>query len=155
MTYAFTAAAHRSVISTVAAFALAAALPQLALAASSDAGIWKVDPTKSSYRSGAVTLRIERVASDHPGTGKFIAVANGNVYLVTGATASDGKSFKLVDYSQMMKDGSAVLIGTNARSPDPCGIRCQGGLPESRLTLTFKGVSSGEQQIRDMLAAAE
>jgi len=59
---------------------------------------------------------------------------------------------KLVAYGRMMKDGTAVLIGTNARSLDVCSFRCQGGRPDNRMTLSFKGVSAGEQHIRDMLA---
>jgi hypothetical protein len=148
----FTAAARRGITSTLAALALAAALPQLAFAAGSDAGIWKIDPSKSTYKSGAVTLRIERVGAANPGTGKFVVVSNGSVYLVTGATAYDSKDLKLVAYGRMMKDGTAVLIGTNARSLDVCSFRCQGGRPDNRMTLSFKGVSAGEQHIRDMLA---
>jgi hypothetical protein len=52
----------------------------------------------------------------------------------------------------MMKDGKAVLIGTNAQSADHCGFRCQSGLPDNRMTVTFKAVDGRAQQINDMLA---
>ena len=53
----------------------------------------------------------------------------------------------------MTRDGKAVLIGTKVRSIAHCGFACQHGLPERHLTLTFKAVNGGEQQINDMLAA--
>ena len=71
---------------------------------------------------------------------------------MTGAAASDSKGVKLVDYAGMVRDGKAVLIGTNARSTDHCGFRCQTGLPDPRLTLTFTAVNAAGQQINDMLA---
>jgi hypothetical protein len=45
-----------------------------------------------------------------------------------------------------------VLIGTNAQSADHCGFRCQSGLPDNRMTVTFKAVDGRAQQINDMLA---
>lgn len=147
-------AAGRGVISTLAALVLAAALPQLAFAAGigTSAGVWKIDPRKSTYTNGAVTLRIERVAGTNPDAGKFVVVSNGSVYLVTGASAYDAKAFRYVDYERMMRDGSAVLIGTNARSLDICNFKCQSGLPDNRMTLTFRGISSSDKQIKDMIA---
>ncbi len=131
---------------------LSAALPQAGFAANSDVGIWKVDPANSKFSSGSATLTVERTGSVNPTAGRFIVVSKGSVYLVTGATASDIKGVKPVDYTGMMKDGKAVLIGTNARSADHCGFRCQTGLPDNRITLTFKAVEGRGQQINDMLA---
>ena len=148
-----TTAARRIVVSTLAALILAATLPQVGFAAPSDAGIWTVKPAQSKVTSGSVTLTIERVEAVNPAAGSFIVVSNGSVYLVTSATASDSKGVKPVDYAGMMRDGKAVLIGKNARSMDYCGFRCQSGLPESRMTLTFKAVEGRGQQINDMLAA--
>ena len=82
----------------------------------------------------------------------LVLVSKGSVYLMTGAAASDIKGVKQVDYTGMMRDGKAVLIGTNARSADLCGFRCQSGLPDNRVTLTFKAVEGKGPQINDMLA---
>jgi len=147
------ATARRTLFSALTALAFAAALPQAGLAATtSDDGIWRVDTVKSNFSSGSATLTIERAGSVNPAAGSFIVISNGNVYRVTGATASDGKGVEQVDYARMTTEGKAVLIGTNVRSTGPCGFRCQGGLPEPRMTLTFKAVIGAGQQINDMLA---
>ena len=149
----FTAAARRTLVFTLTAAVFALALPGAGLAAtSSDDGIWKVNPAKSSFRYGSATLTIERARAANPTAGSFIVISNGSVYRVTGATASDGKGVEQVDYARMTTEGKAVLIGTNVRSTGPCGFRCQGGLPEPRMTLTFKAVIGAGQQINDMLA---
>jgi hypothetical protein len=129
---------------------LGSALSQ-ALAADSD-GIWKVDAAKSSFSSGAATLSIERVAEVASGAGAFIVVSEGNVYLVTGASASDNRGTRQVDYDRMTTQGKAVLLGKNARSRDVCGFRCQGGLPERKISLSFQPVSGADQHLNDMLA---
>ena len=129
---------------------LGAGVPQAALAAQAN-GIWKVDAAKSSFNSGSATLSMERVSSAHSGGGALVVVSKGNVYLVTGATASDGRGIQRVDYARMM-EGKAVLIGKSAQSRDVCGFRCQGGLPEPRITLSFRPVSGAERHLNDMLA---
>ncbi len=131
---------------------LATALPQAGFAANSDVGVWKVDPAKSKFNSGFATITIERSGGVNPAAGSFILISKGSVYLMTGAAASDIKGVKQVDYTGMMRDGKAVLIGTNARSADYCGFRCQSGLPDNRVTLTFKAVEGKGPQINDMLA---
>jgi hypothetical protein len=146
--------ARRTLFSALTVFAFAAALPQAGLAAtSSDDGLWKVNPAKSSFRYGSATLTIERARAANPAAGSFIVIIKGSVYRVTGATAKDGKRVRQVDYANMAKEGNAVLIGTNVRSTGLCGFRCQGGLPEPRTTLTFRAVIGAGQQINDMLAA--
>jgi hypothetical protein len=145
--------ARRTLFSALTALALAAALPQASLAATtSDDGIWRVDAAKSNLSSGSATLTLERAESVNPAAGSFIVISKGSVYRVTGATAYDSKGVQRVDYATMTREGKAVLIGTNARSADLCGFRCQGGLPEPRMTLTFRPTSGAEQQINDMLA---
>ena len=144
---------RRTLVSTFGALILAAALPQAALAAAtSDDGLWKVNPAKSSFSSGSATLAIERAASANPGTGSFIVVAKGSVYLVKRVDAGDSKGLRPTDYARMASKGSAVLIGRNARSADTCGFRCQGGLSESRIALTFTAIEGVNQQINEMLA---
>ena len=137
------------------ALLLGATLPQAALAASSDGiwdGIWKVDAAKSNFSSGSANLSMERVADAAPGAGGFIVVSKGNVYLVTGATAFESSGLQQVDYARMAMQGKAVLIGKNARSREVCGFRCQGGLPEPKITLSFKPVAGADQHLNDMLA---
>jgi hypothetical protein len=133
------------------ALLLGAALPQAALAAHTD-GIWKIDPTKSSFSASSATHSMERVADAAPGAGGFIVVSNGNVYLVTGATAYESRGLQQTDYAHMATQGKAVLIGRNARSRDVCGFRCQGGLPEPKISLSFRPVSGADQHLNDMLA---
>ena len=149
--FASTTTVRRTLVSKFRVLILAAALPQAGLAATSDDGLWKVNPAKSSFGSGSATLTIERVASANPGAGSFIVIAKGSVYLVRRASVADSKDIRPAQYSQMTREGSAVLIGTNARSADPCGFRCQGGLAESQMRLTFRP-AEGAGQINDMLA---
>lgn len=145
--------ARRTLFSALTVLVLAAALPQAGLAATtSDDGIWKVDAAKSNFSSGSATLTIERAGTVNPAAGSFIVISKGSVYLVTGATAYDSKGVQRVDYATMTREGKAVLIGTNARSTELCGFRCQGGLPEPRMTLSFRAVNGAGQQINDMLA---
>jgi hypothetical protein len=144
---------RRTLVSTFGALILAAALPQAGLAtATSDDGLWKVNPARSSFGSGSATLAIDRVASANPGAGSFIVVAKGSVYLVKRASVADSKGVQPAEYAQMTREGSAVLIGRNARSADTCGFRCQGGLAESRMMLTFRPVEGANAQISEMLA---
>jgi hypothetical protein len=150
--FASTTTVRRTLVSTFGALILAAALPQAGLAATSDDGLWKINPAKSSFGSGSATLSIERVASANPGAGSFIVVAKGSVYLVKRASVGDSKGLQPADYARMTSEGSATLIGTSARSADTCGFRCQGGLTESRMTLTFRAVEGASAQINDMLA---
>jgi hypothetical protein len=147
----FSNAARHTLISALTAFALSAALPQMALAAGSD-GIWKIDAAKSNFSSGSATLSLRRVTQPTPGAGGFIVVNRGNVYLVTGATAYDSRDIQKVDYDLMATQGTAKLIGTAARSRDVCGFRCQSGLPESKITLSFKPVAGNGPHINEMLA---
>ena len=109
----FPAAARRTLVSTLTAAVFALALPGAGLAAtSSDDGIWKVNPAKSSFRYGSATLTIERAKAANPTAGSFIVISNGSVYRVTGATASDGKGVQQVDYARMATEGKAVLSRT-------------------------------------------
>jgi len=144
---------RHTLVSTFGALVLATALPQASLAAAtSDDGLWRVNPAKSSLSSGSATLAIERAKSANPGAGNFIVVAKGSVYLVQRASAGDSNGLQPADYARMTSKGSAVLIGINARSADTCGFRCQGGLSESRIALTFTPVKGANQQINEMLA---
>jgi hypothetical protein len=148
----FATAARRAVLSTLTALILAAAVPQAGFAqGTSAAGIWKVDPVKSSFNSGHATLALDRTGAVNQSAGSFIVVSKGNVYLVTGATASGGIGVRPAAYT--LKTGrQAVMIGTNARSAEPCGPRCIQGYPDTRMTLTFNAVGAAGQQINDMIA---
>jgi hypothetical protein len=151
--FASTTTVRRTLVSTLTALVLAIAVPQAGLAAAtSDDGLWKINPAKSSFGSGSATLAVERVASANPGAGSFIVVAKGSVYLVKRASVGDSKGLQPAEYARMTKEGSAVLIGTNARSADTCGFRCQGGLAESQIRLIFRAVEGAGQQINEMLA---
>jgi|SoiMethySBSTD1v2_1073268.scaffolds.fasta_scaffold39375_3 hypothetical protein len=146
--------AHRLIMAAVAACALSAALPHEAFAAT-DVGIWKVDPSKSKYNANSATLTLRRVENNaSAGSGSFIVISGMGVYRMTsGAHASASAGLKPVDFQNMTRTGEAVLIGTHPRSNDDCGFKCRAGLVETTRTVTFKIVNTGEQQIKDMLAA--
>ena len=144
--------ARHTLVSTLAALVLAAALPQAGFAATPDVGIWKVNPAKSKFISGFATLILSRAAGVNPTAGSFIVISKGNVYRVMGAPANDSKGVQPVDYTNTSA-GKGVLIGTTVQSADHCTFRCQSGLPDNRMTLTFKVADGAGQQISDMLAS--
>ena len=126
-----------------------------AVNAASDAGIWKIDPSKSKVSTSSATLTINRVEGGYANAqGRFVVISGGGVYLLTGA-ASESQGLKPVDFTRMMQTGEAILIGTNPHSKDACGFACRAGLPERTRTVTFNVVKRGEQDIRDMLASGE
>ena len=143
--------ARRNVTLILAALVLAAAIPQAGFAATSDEGTWRVDTAHSTFSHGVATLSLNRVEGAGPALGAFIVISKGNVYQVTGAAAYDSKGVKPVDYS-LVSEGRSVLIGTKAQSTDHCRFRCQMGIPDPRITMTFKAVDGQAQQISDMLA---
>ena len=143
--------ARRTFSSTLAALVLDAAIPQAGFAATSDNGTWKVDTAHSKFSGGMATLVLNRAEGANPTAGRFIFISKGNVYEVTGAAVSDSKGVKPVDYT-LISEGRSVLIGTKAQSMDHCRFRCQNGLPDPRVTMTFKVVDGRAQQINDMLA---
>jgi hypothetical protein len=145
-----TAAARRTATFALVALALTAALPKAGFAATSEAGTWKVDPTKSKFAYGSATLNIHLVEGASPAAGEFIVVSKGNVYLMTGAAGDSKDGAKPVDYTNMSA-AKGVLIGTNARTTNYC-LSCQYGAPQTSVTLTFKAVDATGKQINDMIA---
>jgi len=144
-----TATARRTLVSTLAALVLSAAFPQAGMAMSA----WRVDPAKSSFRAGSVTLSINQAGAASTASGSFIVIANGNVYRVLEATA--GESNNLVqptDYARGTSGRKAVLIGIQAQAMSHCGSNCQFGAVGPRMTLKFRAVSGAAPQINDMLA---
>jgi hypothetical protein len=146
-----TTAVRHSITFTLAALVLATAIPQAGFAATSDEGTWKVDTAHSKFSGGMATLTLGRVEGTNPAAGAFIVISKGNVYRLTSAAASDSKGVKPVDYT-LISEGRSVLIGTKAQSVDQCRFRCQAGLADPRVTMTFKAVDGRAQQISDMLA---
>ena len=146
-----TTAVRHSITFTLAALVFAAAIPQAGFAAVSDDGTWKFVTAHSKFSGGMATLTLGRVEGTNPAAGAFIVISKGNVYRLTGAAASDSRGVRPVDYA-LMSEGRAVLIGTKAQSTDHCRFRCQSGLSDPRVTMTFKVVDGQAQQISDMLA---
>jgi hypothetical protein len=142
---------RRTFSSTLAALVLAVAIPQAGFAATSDEGTWKVDAAHSTFSHGVATLTLGRPEGGNPAAGTLIVISKGNVYQVTGAAAYNSKGVKPVDYA-LISEGRSVLIGTKAQSTDHCRFRCQAGIPDPRITMTFKAVDGRAQQISDMLA---
>ena len=143
----------RLIGATVVALMLGSAIPQPSFAATSVAGVWKVETLKHNPNNTA-TITISRSKGGNSATDKFLAISGQGVYVVTGPAASSG-GFKPTDFSRMTETGDAVLVGVRARSNNPCGFECRSGLPEQRLTLTFNLVKQGERQLNDMIASTE
>jgi hypothetical protein len=145
----FTAAARRTVISTLATLVLATAFPQAAFAYSS-LDMWKVDSAKSSFNLGKASesnvMTIRKPATEAAGDpSKLLVIADGKVYLATGEAAKDALAGKRIDPKKL------VQIGRNARSGDYCGFECQGGFSERRRTLTF--TTQGGQEVDTVVAS--
>ena len=111
-----------------------------------DDGVWKLNPSKSSVNVGDASksnaLTIERKATPEASGAprRLLIIANGNVYVATGEAAKDALAGKRVAPKRM------VQIGSNVRSNDHCGDRCQLGLPERHKTLTFTTLG-GQQKV--------
>jgi len=129
------------------------------------AEIWKVNFAKSKFSSGSNTLVLERDSGrttaqgiDAKGTAagsSFLVISNGKLYMATDEGASNVDSstgVRKVNYS-LWSHMKLVQIGGNVQSADHCGFRCQGGLPENHMTLTFtaNGIDPSGQ-MRDVLA---
>ena len=146
--------AFRLIMATAVALMLGSALPHSSSAATSVAGVWKVEKVKQNPDNNTATITISRAKGDNAATDKFLAISGQGVYVVTGAAATKG-GFKPTDFSRMTQTGDAVLVGLQARSKNPCGFECRSGLPEQHLTLTFNIVKQGERQLQDMIASAD
>ena len=128
------------------------------------AEVWKVNFEKSKFSSGSNTLVLDRdngkattQGVDEKGNATastLLIVSHGRIYLAMDEATYNAthNGVMTVDYPSMpgMK---LVQIGDNVRSNDYCGFRCQTGLSENHMTLTFKAVEGRGQQINDMLAA--
>ena len=135
-----------------AAIALAALFSAALSLSAHAAEVWKVNFEKSKFSSGSNTLVLDRDIGKattqvdekgNPTASTLLIVSNGGIYLAmdeaTYNATHDG--VRTVAYPSMpgMK---LVQIGDKVRSADYCGFRCQSGLPDRRMTLTFtaKGV---------------
>jgi hypothetical protein len=109
--------------------------------------MWKVDFAKSKFSSGVNTLVLERTTAkaaaqdvdpNGAAAGKFLVISNGRLYVATDESyaAASTKGVKNIDYNHWI-DMKLLQIGDKVRSADHCGFRCQSGLPDSRMVLTF------------------
>jgi hypothetical protein len=110
------------------------------------AEIWQINHARSQFGPGSNTLVLERAdgkatnqatdATGNPGT--FLVISNGNLYLATDETPdpSAGPAIKKVDYTRW-NGMKLVQIGEKVRSADHCGFRCQMGLADPNMTVTF------------------
>ena len=155
MSYAHHLPACRLIAATVVALMLGSALPHPGFAATSVAGVWKVETVNQNPNNNTATITISRVKGGNSATDKFLAISGQGVYVVTGPAAANGGGFKPTDVSRMTETGDAVLVGVQPRSKNPCGFECRSGLPEQRLTVTFNVVKQGERQFQDMIASAD
>jgi hypothetical protein len=148
--------ARRTVISSLTALVLAAALPQAGIAQVTtiyppiglagnqmDSGVWKLKNSRAPAGNPQNrVLEMERnakpVVPENPG--RLLIVSRGNVYIATGEAAKDSLAGKRVDPKRMVK------IGSNVRSNEPCGTTCQFGETEKHLTLTFTALD-GQKKV--------
>ena len=141
--------ARRIALSTFAALALATALPQAGLAADSEAGLWKINPALSKTDSRSSRLVIDRAKATDGTGGAFIVFNKGKVYLATPATASSG--IKAADYGSW-KGMNLTQIGQGAKAINDCGAGCRFGEVSDRLTVTFRNIGAGGEQMSSVLA---
>ena len=116
-------------------------------------GHWKIDVAKSHFGPDRNTMVVERAgASSNADTASntFVVIANGKVYLATSSEASNAGGVKKIDYNRW-KDMKLVQVGDNAQALDHCGFRCQSGMSEDRLTLTFKSVNGGMPEMGNLV----
>ena len=115
--------------------------------------VWKVNFEKSKFSSSSNTLVLDRDngkanakgvdEKGNPTANKLLIVSHGRIYLAmdeaTYNTTHNG--VRTVDYPSM-PGIKLVQIGDNVRSTGYCGFRCQSGLPDRNMTVTFtaKGV---------------
>jgi hypothetical protein len=128
--------------------------------------IWKVNLAKSKFGSGANTLVLERNsgkatsqgidAKGNPNANTFLVISDGKIYMATDEAAYDpsGNGVRRVDYTGW-KNMKLVQIGDNVRSTDHCGFRCQAGVPDPRLTLTFTAKGDVTRQMSNVLVLNE
>lgn len=128
-----------AVVSLIALLSTAFSMPLQA------AEMWKVNLAKSSFNAHSNTVVLERVnkaanqsidAKADAGAGTFLVVSDGKIYLAADPSADFSNGLTTVDYTRW-RDMKLVQIGDNVRSVDHCGFRCQFGIADNRLTLTF------------------
>jgi hypothetical protein len=144
-------AARRIVISTLAAVAMAMALPQAGFAAGNlpEAGLWKINPALSNSNAWSSRLVIERAKATDGTAGAFVVISRGNIYLATPATASSG--VQPVDHGAW-KGMKLTHIGRGARAINVCGSGCRFGEVSDRLTVTFRNTGAGAETMDSVLA---
>jgi hypothetical protein len=128
-----------------AAIALAALFSAALSLSAHAAEVWKVNFEKSKFSSGSNTLVLDRDngkatvdEKGNPTANTLLIVSHGRIYLAMDEATYNAthNGVRTVDYPSMpgMK---LVQIGDNVRSKDYCGFRCQSGLPDTRMTVTF------------------
>ena len=131
----------RILSAAIAALGFAVAFPETSFA-TSDAGMWKVSPAQSKINPSGPTrgqvLTVERKgtaqASQASTDSKVVVVNKNNVYLTNTITA------KYMLAGKRVSPASLTLIGTNVRSYDNCGMRCQTGYSERLRRFTFTAI---------------
>jgi len=156
---------HQFVIAAFAAVVLAAAVPQAGYAAGAvETGTWKLNVEQSKFGPGANTLVIERAGDAKASTqgnvtsattsgGTFLVISNGKVYLATDDYAALSSGIRQVNYS-LWRGMRLVQIGDKVRASDYCGFRCQSGLPDNRMTITFiakDNIDMSKQRMNDIV----
>src|SRR5262245_3781038 len=118
---------NRALTSTLAALALAIVLPQAGFAQdNSDAGLWRVNMSRSTFGPSYNTMVIERVpTAAAQADGAFVVISGGYVYRVNGA-ARRMENWKNMDME---------IIGYDARASSSCRSRCQA------ITVTYRAYS--------------
>jgi hypothetical protein len=132
-----------------AAIALAALFSAAMSLSAHAAEVWKVNFEKSKFSSDSNTLVLDRDnrkgvdEKGNPSASTLLIVSNGGIYLAMDEATYNAthNGVRTVAYPSM--PGMKLMqIGYNVRYTNYCGFRCQSGLPDTRITVTFtaKGV---------------
>ncbi len=108
--------------------------------------LWTINMAQSRFGSVVKTIVLEHnsgaLVAPNAVPASFLVIDKaGKVYLVTEdstANAGSGKDVKPVAYNRW-RDMNMVQIGDGARVNIPCSFRCQHGLPEKQIAVTFFG----------------
>lgn len=135
----------RTLFSTFAAIAFAAGFAHTANA-QTNIQAWTLDAAQSDIAAGKASIIRAKAGSIAE---SFLFIANGKVYL---GVAQDGKKGLAKAAYSGGNSLRAVQIGDHARMSGSCGFRCQSGLPENRMTVTFRSLAKDGAAAKSLVA---
>ena len=142
-------AAHRIVISAVAALALTA-LPQAGFAADTETGLWKINLALSKSNSRSSRLVIERAKATDGSTGAFVVINRGtSTWRRQPAAASSGRPGGRL---RRLERHEAHAYRHRRARHQRLRRRCRFGEVSDRLTVTFRNTGAASETMTNVLA---